>query len=145
MKETLNGFKEFILRGNVIELAVAVIIGTAFSGIVAKIQEGVINPLIAAFFAAPDLSSVGTFTINDSVFMPGLVLNAIINFLIVAAVIYFVIILPINKLSAARKRGEVAEPAAPSEDILLLQEIRDLLKQQNGGGTSTTPGTQPSL
>jgi len=77
--------------------------------------------------------------------MPGLVLNAIINFLIVAAVIYFVIILPMNKLSAARKRGEVAEPAAPSEDILLLQEIRDLLKQQNGGGPSTAQGTLPSL
>lgn len=148
MKETLSGFKEFILRGNVVELAVAVIIGTAFSDIVAKIQEGVINPLIAAFFSAPDLSSAGAFTINDAVFRPGLVLNAVINFLIVAAVIYFVIIVPLNKLSKARKKGEVEEPAAPSEEILLLQQIRDLLSEQNGG-TSTpgapSPGVTPTI
>lgn len=143
MKSTLNGFKEFILRGNVVELAVAVIIGTAFSAIVAKVQEGLINPLIAAFFGAPDLSGAGAFTINDAVFRPGLILNAVINFLIVAAVIYFLIVLPMNKLSEGRKKGQVAEPEAPAEDILLLQQIRDLLAQQASG--PRPPSGNPTL
>lgn len=136
MKNLLSGFKEFILRGNVIELAVAVIIGTAFTAIVGTLQEGIINPLIAALFAAPDLTSVGAFTLNGAHFAPGLVINAIINFVVVAAIVYFLIVVPINKLASLRKKGEVAEPEAPAEDIILLQQIRDLLVEQNGGATA---------
>ena len=123
----IAGFKSFILRGNVIDLAVAVVIGAAFSAVVAAIVEGFLNPLIAAIFGQQDLSGVATFTLNGAEFSIGLILDAILTFLLVAAAIYFVIITPMNALAARRKQGAEPEPAAPAEDILLLQEIRDLL------------------
>ena len=142
MKDVFSGFKEFIMRGNVVELAVAVIIGAAFSNIVSAIVDGIITPLIALLFRAPDLSGVH-FTIVNTTFAYGAVLNAIINFLIVAAAVYFVIVLPINKLSALRKKGQEDEPEAPAEDVLLLQEIRDLIAQSTGGTTANVKGDTP--
>jgi large conductance mechanosensitive channel len=130
--KVLQGFKDFISRGNAIELAVGVVIGAAFSGVISAIQEGFIAPLIAMIFGEPDISEVwkigaaGAAQINM-----GLILNALLQFLITAAAIYFVIVLPLNKLAERRKRGIEAEPARPSEDILLLQEIRDLLAAQS--------------
>lgn len=125
----IKGFKDFIMRGNVVDLAVAVVIGAAFAGVVSAIVDGIINPLIAAIFGQPSLAGVWTFTINNAVFSIGLVLQALFNFAAVAAAIYFLVVAPMNALAARRARGEEPAPAAPAEDIVLLSEIRDLLKK----------------
>ena len=124
----IKGFKEFIARGNVVDLAVAVVIGAAFAAVVNSLVDGLINPLIAAIFGEVSLAHVMTFEVNSAVFSFGLVLDALLNFLIIAAAIYFCVVLPLNKLAERRKRGELApdEPAAPTE-IELLTEIRDAL------------------
>jgi large conductance mechanosensitive channel len=129
----IKGFKDFIMRGNVVELAVAVVIGAAFTAVVNAVVSGFINPLIAAIFGKPDLSKALTFTINNAQFSIGAILNAIINFLIVAAAIYFFIVVPINALANRRKRGETAAEVPPSE-AELLTEIRDLLAEQRRSG-----------
>ena len=130
----IKGFKEFILRGNVIDLAVAVVIGAAFTLIVNAIVAGLINPLIALIFQADSLDSVvwtvTGLTGNEVVFSFGAILGAIINFLAVAVVVYFVFVYPMNRVKerAAAKAGLVEEEASelPTEQELLLQ-IRDLL------------------
>jgi large conductance mechanosensitive channel len=140
----LQGFKQFLMRGNVVDLAVAVVIGAAFTKVVSALVNGLINPLIAAIFGKPDISGVGQFTINGADFSLGLILDALLNFLIVAAAIYFFVILPLNKLAERRRRGkEPEEPEAvpPTEDIVLLREIRDLLARSPGGGPAGGPGT----
>ena len=123
----LAGFKNFIMRGNVIELAVAFVIGVAFVAVVNAIVNGLITPLIAAVAGQPRLDGSMIVTVNNAQFYFGAVLGAIINFLLVAAVVYFLIVAPMNKLAERRKAGVEPEPEAPAEDILLLQEIRDLL------------------
>ena len=146
MKNVLNGFKEFIMRGNVIDLAVGIVIGAAFASIVKSLVDGFITPLIAAVFGQPNLASTMSFELNGAYFSFGLILDAIINFLFIAAAIYFFIIVPINHLQSLRKRGLVEEPDAPAEDIILLQQIRDLLQAQNGGGSAypqSGPATPP--
>lgn len=130
----IKGFKEFILRGNVIDLAVAVVIGAAFTLIVNSIVAGLINPLIALVFNASSLDKVGWTITNyngDEVFFAfGMILGAIINFLAVAVVVYFVFVFPMNKAKerAAAKAGIAEEEASdlPTEQEILLQ-IRDLL------------------
>lgn len=126
----LKGFKDFILRGNVIELATAVIIGGAFTAIVTAISDKIINPLIAAV-GSPDVGGLG-FRIRPEVeatFVDfGAVITAAINFLIIAAVVYFVIIMPMNKLSEMRKRGADEDEIPPTAEELLA-EIRDLMAQ----------------
>jgi large conductance mechanosensitive channel len=128
----IKGFKDFITRGNVVDLAVAVVIGAAFTAVITSVVDGLINPLIAAVFGKTDLTKVGEFSIGDTPFYPGLVLNALVYFLAVAAVIYFLVITPLNKLAERRKKDEPApdEPASPTE-VELLTEIRDALKSQN--------------
>jgi len=144
----LKGFKEFIMRGNVIELAIAVVIGAAFTKIVSSVTDGVINPLIASFGSGQEVTGLN-FAIrsgNDATIVDlNGVLTAIINFLIVAAIVYFLIVAPMNALMERRRRGEEPEPAAPAEDILLLQEIRDLLRdRQNPAGPGyRQPGSGP--
>ena len=123
----IDGFKNFVLRGNVIDLAVAVVIGGAFALVIGALVDGFINPLIAAIFGQPDLTSVWMFEINGAIFTIGAILGAVVNFLLVALAVYFVIVLPMNRLAERRKAGVEPEPAAPAEDVLLLQEIRDLL------------------
>ncbi len=118
----LSGFKNFILRGNVVELAVAVVIGAAFKSIIDKFVEGIVNPLLGAIAGKPNFDDaliIGPLHL-------GLVLTATLNFLLVAAVIYFVLIVPMNRLS---KKEEVAPAPAPepSAEEKLLTEIRDLL------------------
>ncbi len=110
MKDLLQEFKEFILRGNVVSLAVAVIIGAAFTDIVNNVSAAIIMPIIAAVGGKPDFSEIG-FTINNSYFSIGLLLNAIINFLIVAAVVFFVIVKPMNALL---ERSKTEEPVDTS-------------------------------
>lgn len=123
----LTGFKNFIMRGNVVDLAVAFVIGVAFSAIVNAIVTGFVNPLISMIFGKTDLSSVMTFSINNADFSFGLVLDGIIKFVGIAAVIYFCIVLPMNKLNERRKAGLEPEPEVMAPDIKLLEEIRDLL------------------
>jgi large conductance mechanosensitive channel len=98
-------FKEFLLRGNLVELAVAVVIGVAFAALVDAFVQDVITPLIAAVGGQQDFSAL-TFTINDSVFRYGHFLNQLISFLIIAAVIYFLVVKPVNALTARRKTEE---------------------------------------
>ncbi|HET6988815.1 MAG TPA: large conductance mechanosensitive channel protein MscL [Kribbella sp.] len=124
----LKGFKEFIMRGNVVDLAVAVVIGAAFGQIVTALVNGLINPLIAALFGKADISRVGFFTINGAEFHIGWILQAALNFLFVAATIYFLIVLPLNKLAERRARGEEPEPQSLTTDQQLLTEIRDSLR-----------------
>jgi large conductance mechanosensitive channel len=131
VKDILNGFKEFVMRGSVIDLAVGVVIGTAFSTIVTSLVDNFISPLIAVLFGEPNFDQALILVINNAEFRFGAIITAIINFLAIAAALYFFVVLPLNKLHGLRKKGEVAEPEAPAEDVLVLQEIRDLLKAQN--------------
>lgn len=123
----LAGFKTFIMRGNVIDLAVAFVLGVAFKAVVDALVAGLIDPLVAAIFGNPSLDSVGNFTLNNAVFSIGVILTALIHFVLIAAAVYFIVVLPMNKLAERRKAGTEPEPEAPAEDVLLLQEIRDLL------------------
>lgn len=128
----LKGFKDFVMRGNVIDLAVAVIIGAAFTTIVSAFTDGLIKPLISAVGGSDAAQGLGVriLSANPATFLDfGSVINATINFLIVAAVIYFIIVLPVKTLQERRKRGEEAGPSQPT-DVQLLTEIRDLLLQQ---------------
>jgi large conductance mechanosensitive channel len=129
----LKGFRDFVLRGNVIDLAVAVVIGAAFGAIITALVNNIINPLIAAILGKPDITQVGTFTINGANFSIGAVLQAILNFVFVAGAVYFVLIVPMNRLMEMRKQGEEPALEAPSEEVLLLTQIRDLL-----GGADTS-------
>ena len=133
----IKGFKEFILRGNVIDLAVAVVIGSAFTAIVNSLVAGIFNPAIGALFNSESLSQVLVLTIpttsgEPAKLMFGAVIAAAMQFLIVAAVVYFALVLPINHLKKAaflkQKREEEATPAdLPPTETELLTEIRDLL------------------
>ncbi len=122
----LKGFRDFMLRGNAIDLAVGVIIGAAFSGIVTALSEGLLTPLIGVIFGQPDFSSwnVGPFAFGN-------ILNAIVSFLMTAFVLYFFIVVPMNNLNAHLKRDKsAAPPPPPPATEQLLSEIRDLQKQQ---------------
>lgn len=143
MPKVLAEFKDFISRGNVIDLAVAVVIGAAFIGIVNAVVEGLLTPLIGIFFSR-DFSDM-TFTINDSVFRYGDVINAVLQFLAVAAAVFFLVIKPINVLNERFRRGEdQPAPSPPTDEAVLLAEIRDLLRmQRNGGGSVPQQGAIP--
>lgn len=102
VKDVLKGFKQFILRGNVIDLAVGVMIGAAFNTVVSSLVKDLMTPLIAAIFKQPNFEDF-TFTIHGSQFLYGDFLNSLISFLITAATVYFFIVLPVNKLSNMHK------------------------------------------
>ena len=121
----LRGFRDFLMRGNVLDLAVAFVIGVAFTAVIGAVVNGLINPLIAAIFGKPNLDSVGHFTIGKGEFNLGIILTALVNFVLVAAAIYFVVILPVNAMRARFARPDV--DAAPTE-VELLTEIRDELR-----------------
>jgi large conductance mechanosensitive channel len=124
-------FKDFIARGNVVDLAVAVVIGTAFSAVVAAIVAGLITPLIG-MIGGKQFKDID-FTVNGSTFEVGTVINALIYFLVVAAVVFFFVVKPLNVLEARRKRGEEpVEPEQLSDEAVLLTEIRDLMAGQAG-------------
>ena len=129
----IKGFREFIMRGNVVDLAVAVVIGGAFGAIVTKFVESIINPIVASLGGGGEIGwgvQLGDKG-NEATFLNfGGVISAVINFLIIAAVVYFILVVPMNKLAERRKKGLVEEPAAPAPDVALLTEIRDLLKAQ---------------
>lgn len=139
----MKGFKEFLLRGNVIDLAVAVVIGAAFTAIVTSIVNAIINPLIGAVFNASSLDKaliwkIPTVSGGHAPLMFGSVIGAVINFVIVAAVVYFALVVPVNHLKKVAfdrvKNNEEQTPQdVPPTDVEVLVEIRDLLRAQQGG------------
>jgi len=129
----LKGFKEFILRGNVIDLAVAVVIGAAFTAIVNSLVENIFNPLLGALFRAESLNdafnvSIPTVDGDPAVIHFGAFIGATIQFLLVAAVVYFVIVLPMNHFKRVTTKPTIADEAAAPSELSLLTEIRDVLK-----------------
>ena len=139
-----KGFKDFIMRGNIIELAIAVVIGTAFTALVASFTKYVVNPVIAvfgghsvnglAFYIVPG----NTATLVDL----GALITAAITFIITAAVVYFIFVAPMNKLNERRRKNEIPVAVDPTELDLLVQ-IRDLLAEQNKANLSAPTGTDP--
>ncbi|MHA7275207.1 large conductance mechanosensitive channel protein MscL [Arthrobacter sp. HLT1-21] len=125
----LNGFKTFIMKGNVVDLAVAVVLGTAFGAVVTALVDSVLMPLISALVGSPNFDDFAKVTINGNDILFGVLLTAIANFLLVAAAIYFVVVLPLNKMIERRNRslGIVEEEAVVDPQIALLTEIRDSL------------------
>ena len=101
----LRGFKDFVLRGNVLDLAVAVVVGGAFGAVVAALVKDLLTPLIGAVVGQPDFSAF-TVTVNGSTFLIGDFLNALISFLLIALAVYVFVVVPVNALMAARRRGE---------------------------------------
>ncbi len=130
----LQGFKDFILRGNVIELAVAVVVGSAFQKVVDTFVSAIVEPLVNAA-GSPESAGLGFSIRSDTAEMAkstfvnfSTIINALIVFVITAAVVYFIFVLPMNKLAERRARGVEPEPVAVSEEVALLQEIRDELR-----------------
>ena len=103
-----KGFREFIMRGSVIDLAVAVVIGAAFGAVVKAFVDALLTPLVGAIFGKPDFSGL-VFTINGSAFHYGVFINALISFLLIAAAVYYVVVVPMNRLAELRKRGQDPE------------------------------------
>ena len=139
MRNVFSGFRDFILRGNVVELAVAVVIGAAFTGVVNALVASVINPIIGAIFGKPNFDELWNITLrhgpkegpdDDAILSVGHLLTAVVNFLLIAAAIYFLIVLPMNKINERRNRNRVVEPEATPADVQLLTEIRDLLAER---------------
>jgi large conductance mechanosensitive channel len=137
-----KGFKEFLARGNIVDLATAVVIGTAFTGLVTKFTDSIIQPLINRIGAGGE-SDYGILRINiggGQTIDLNIMLSAVINFILIAAVVYFLIVLPYKKL---RSLGEVEQ--AQDTELSLLTEIRDLLAAESGAPKRVTgPGTGPS-
>lgn len=144
----LKGFKEFILRGNVVDLAIAVVVGTAFTAVVSTFVSSIVKPLVSSAGGA-NSNGLGVSlrhtagvahgsaadALGKSTFIDvSAIINAIIVFLITAAVVYFLLVLPMNKLAERRRRGREPEPEKKAEDVLLLEEIRDLLRAQRQTG-----------
>jgi large conductance mechanosensitive channel len=121
----VKGFRDFLMRGNVVDLAVAVVIGAAFGAVIAAFSTDFIGGIIGAIGGTPDFGEAGV-TVNDSKIIYGSTINALINFAIVAAVIYFVVVVPMQKISARFKDADADTPA-PSDEAVLLTEIRDLI------------------
>jgi large conductance mechanosensitive channel len=137
----LKGFKDFLLRGNVVELAVAVVVGTAFTALVTAFTTSFLTPLIGLIGGGGKLG--GIWEVNQQKFTWGAFVSAVITFMLTAAVVYFLVVLPMKALIERRKRGEEPGPAEPTQ-VELLMEIRDLLRAQQGMGPGEDirgPGT----
>ena len=139
----LKGFKDFVLRGNVIDLSVAVVIGAAFATLIKQFADSFLLPLIKLMGGGG--THAGVVTIGGSTFAWGAFISAVIAFLITAGTLYFFVVAPMNSLAARRMRGEEPEPKTPAEDILLLQQIRDLLAEQNRRNADHPAGGSPRL
>jgi len=130
-KSVVAEFKEFLLRGNVVDLAVAVVIGAAFGAVVNALVKDLLTPIIAAIFGKHDFSNLH-FTINHSVFAYGDFINALITFVSVAAAVFFFVVKPVNYLVERRRKGGPVDEASLSDEAQLLVEIRDLLAAERG-------------
>ena len=159
----LDGFKQFIARGNMVDMAVGVVMGAAVTGIVNALVDSIINPLIAAIFGKPDLSKTWNWTITNwagenSVISFGSLLNALLNFLIIAIAVYFCIVVPINKLRdmsekamAKLKKGGDEDVSASQPDlspeeqtVILLQDIRNSLAAQQAAAAAPETSAAPT-
>lgn len=127
----LKEFRDFLMRGNIVDLAVAVVIGAAFGALVTSLVEDLLTPIIGAIIGKPDFSDL-TFEINGSRFFYGSFINALIAFVSIAAAVFFFVVKPMNELQERMGKGKT-EPEAPSEDIQLLTDIRDELRSQRAG------------
>lgn len=138
----LKGFKEFIMKGNVLDLAVAVIIGGVFATVIDALVKSVLMPFISALVGSPNFDDFLKFTLNGNDIKIGVLLTAIVNFLLVAAAVYFVIVMPMNKMIERRNRRLGIEPAAEAADpqIVLLTEIRDALVAPKVASDSASTG-----
>jgi large conductance mechanosensitive channel len=148
----MSGFREFVMRGDAVDLAVGVVIGAAFTTLVNGLVDHLLNPVVSAVFGKPNFDELWNITLRGphtdftgqevgaSVISMGSILTTLINVLLVAVALYFLVIMPINKLAEMRKHGDQPEPEAPAEDVLLLQEIRDLLA---AGVGRATPNASP--
>lgn len=131
VRGVLKGFRDFITRGNVVDLAVAVVIGAAFTSVVKSFSDSFILPLIKVFSGGKPLS--GSFHLRGVAFPWADFVNAALSFLITAAVVYFIFVLPMNKMAALRDRRKAVVPATVSDEIRLLSEIRDALVARRNG------------
>jgi large conductance mechanosensitive channel len=118
----LKGFRQFVMRGNVIDLAVAVVIGGAFGAVVASLVKDLLTPFIAAIVGKPDFSAIA-FTVNGSQFPIGDFINALVSFLLVAAAIYFFVVVPMNALTARMRRGETPPDPTTKKCPECLSEV----------------------
>ena len=118
----LKGFKQFMMRGNVIDLAVAVVIGAAFGAVVTALVKDLITPLIAAIVGKPDFSAI-VFEVNGSKFMIGDFINALVSFVLISAAIYFFVVLPVNALTARMRRGEAPPDPTTKKCPECLSEV----------------------
>nr|MDT0661264.1 large conductance mechanosensitive channel protein MscL [Micromonospora sp. DSM 115978] len=134
----LKGFKDFIMRGNVVDLAVGIVIGAAFTTVVNQLTASFLKPLIQLISGGSGVTAGAWEPVDGVVFDWAAFINAVITFLLTAAALYFLVVLPMNKLAERRRRGEEPPPAAPSEEIKLLTEIRDALVTNSRPG-STRP------
>jgi len=121
----LKGLKEFLMRGNVIDLGVAVVIGAAFNQVVNSFVSDVLTPIIGALGGVPDFSSLKLGPIGIGKFI-----NAVLNFLIVGTAIYFLVVVPFQKVQEMRKKEEAAAPPEPPEEVKLLREILEELRKR---------------
>jgi len=128
-KNMLTEFKDFILRGNLVDLAVAVVIGLAFGNVVNALVKDIITPIVAAVFGKPDFGNL-TFTIHKSHFFYGDFINVLITFVTIAAAVFLFVVKPVNMLLERRRKNATPDDATLSDEALLLAEIRDLLRQQ---------------
>ncbi|NUL49311.1 large conductance mechanosensitive channel protein MscL [Cellulosimicrobium funkei] len=139
----LQGFKDFIMKGNVVDLAVAVVIGSAFGAVITALVDSVLMPFISGLVGSPNFDSFAVVTLNGNDIRFGVLLTAVVNFLLIAAAIYFVVVMPMNKMIERRNRKLGIDPDAVevSDDVVLLTEIRDLLAANRSGG-ATPPRTE---
>ena len=142
----LSGFKQFLLRGNVVDLAVAVVVGTAFTAVVTSFGESFLEPLIGLIGGGGDFG--GELVVREQHFTYGAFLSQVLSFLLTAAVVYFVVVLPLHRLLDRRAQAEEPGPVGPTE-LELLTEIRDLLRAQQGldpaQPASAPPSAQPGI
>jgi large conductance mechanosensitive channel len=127
MSNALTEFRAFLLRGNLVELAVAFVMGAAFAALVTAFVADWITPIIGAIFGGEGAFGDLSFTINNSTFAYGHFINALITFVAIAASIFFFVVKPVNYFAARAKRGEEPEVEKPA-DVVVLEEIRDLLR-----------------
>ena len=125
----IKGFRDFIMRGNVVDLAVAVVLGAAFGAVVSAFATDFIGGIIGAIGGSPNFGDAGV-EVNGSRIVWGTTITALTYFVIVAAAIYFVIVVPLTRLNELRAKDEAVETPAPSDEAKLLTEIRDLLAAQ---------------
>lgn len=135
-----RGFKNFILRGNVVDLAVGIVIGAAFTTMVTTFTTSFLKPLIAGV-GGGSTEMAGKWHLLGQDFDWAAFVNAVITFFLTAAVLYFLVVFPMNKLAERRKRGEEPPPEAPSEEVRLLTEIRDALRAAGPPQQRTAPDT----